>query len=82
MWRRLLAVRRNAQARPYPVPTPLRYAVHLAAARDGIELTLAHLPWTKLHNFDAHVSPIAGPPAAESVALHYLKVNPNPKVSP
>ena len=56
--------------------------MHLAAARDGIELTLAHLPWTKLHNFDAHVSPIAGPPAAESVALHYLKVNPNPKVSP
>ena len=56
--------------------------MHLAAARDGIELTLAHLPWTKLHNFDAHVSPIAGPPAAESVALHYLKVNPNPNSNP
>ena len=49
------------------------YAVHLAAARDGIELTLAHLPWAKLHNFAEHISPISGPPAAESVVLHYLK---------
>ena len=57
------------------------YFLHHVGATHAVEYTLAHMSWTKLHNFDMYgtVSYAAGPAAPESVAVHFLKPNIYPK---
>lgn len=50
------------------------YAIHLAGVMHGVTLSLAHLTWTKMHNFHAHrVAPSYRMPDDESVVVHNLK---------
>ena len=57
------------------------YFVHSRAAVHGLKYTLAHISWTKLHNFDMYgvLGHAGGPPGIESVAIHFLKPNIYPK---
>ena len=49
------------------------FLVHSVSKLHGWEYVLAHMTWSKMHNFDVVPTYCSGPPGAETVAIHELK---------